>query len=108
MRLWRIRDRATFDRLRSEGVRRRSGPISVMALRLDDGFPPRVAFAVGRGVGPAVVRNRLRRRLRTVARELRLPSGAYLIGASREAAGLSVTELADRVRGALVEHGAPA
>lgn len=39
--------------------------------------PPRVAFAVPRSVGPAVVRNRLRRRVRghLVARRQRTPDG---------------------------------
>ena len=48
--------------------------------------PPRVGFSVGRAVGPAVVRNRLRRRLRAMssaaARDGRLPPGTYLLGAT--------------------------
>jgi ribonuclease P protein component len=59
----------------------------------DDGSAgqPRVAYAVGRHVGPAVVRNRARRRLRAAvsgyADELR-PGTAYLFGA--EAAVVSI------------------
>ena len=48
--------------------------------------PPRVGFAVGRRTGSAVVRNKLRRRLRAVMRELSdprrqpsFPRGDYLI-----------------------------
>ena len=65
----------------------------------DDTDPPRVAYAVGRGVGGAVVRNRLRRRLRTVMTELgpRLGSGAYLVGASPEAATLPFGVLREMV-----------
>jgi ribonuclease P protein component len=106
MRLWRIRDRATFQRLRTEGVRRRSGPITVTAVPLDDGQPPRVAFAIGRSVGHAVDRNRLRRRLRAVARDLDLPSGAYLVSARRDAVDCSTVQLADHVRAAALEQAA--
>jgi ribonuclease P protein component len=45
-----------------------------------------VAFAIGRRVGGAVVRNRLRRRIRALfeaeARASGLPSGWYLVGVS--------------------------
>ena len=62
--IWRIRDRATFDAL-ATGRRRRRGPISMTFLPGDPSVPPRVAYAVGKRVGPAVVRNRVRRRLRS-------------------------------------------
>ncbi|MEO7557355.1 MAG: ribonuclease P protein component [Acidimicrobiales bacterium] len=94
---WRIRDRRTFDDLRARGRRRRSGPVSVTALAVDDGRPPRVAYAIGKAVGPAVVRNRARRRLRAIAGELELPAGAYLIGISPEGAAVSYAELRDHV-----------
>jgi ribonuclease P protein component len=51
----------------------------------------RVAYAIGRQVGTAVVRNRLRRRLRAAVRELDrstggLPTGDYLVALRPEAA----------------------
>jgi len=64
--------------------------------------PPRVGFSVGRAVGPAVVRNRLRRRLRAMsssaAQDGRLPPGTYLLGATtttdlRTAAELTFDQL---------------
>ena len=59
--------------------------------------PPRVAFALGRALGPAVVRNRVRRRLRDMLRrassESHLPPGWYLFGASPAAASRSFVEL---------------
>jgi len=62
----------------------------------DPALPPRVAYAVGKRVGPAVVRNRVRRRLRAVAQahrgELR-PGGAYLFGAGPAAATAPFAEL---------------
>jgi ribonuclease P protein component len=52
-----------------------------------------VAFAVGVAVGPAVVRNRLRRRLRAILRNADLPGGLYLFGATPAAAALDFPEL---------------
>lgn len=59
--------------------------------------PPRVAFAIGRPVGGAVTRNRIRRRLQAALRELqtagRLPPGDYLMGGRVEVASLPWTDL---------------
>lgn len=51
--------------------------------------PPRVAFAVGRSVGDAVTRNRVRRHLRAAVREharILEPGVAYLVRATPDAA----------------------
>jgi ribonuclease P protein component len=63
---------------------------------LDDGVagPPRVAFAVGRQVGGAVVRNRVRRRLRELARGSELPGGAWLVTAGAGTANVDFPVLA--------------
>lgn len=62
----------------------------------DPSIPPRVAYAVGKRVGPAVVRNRVRRRLREATRahraELR-PGGTYLFGAAPAAASAPFAEI---------------
>lgn len=54
--------------------------------------PPRVAFVIGKAAGGAVVRNRIRRRIRAALQELvaagRLPAGTYLWGAGPAAAAL--------------------
>src|SRR4051794_27092213 len=63
---WRIRDRATFARLRASSTRSRVGPITVTFVHDEVGTPPRVAYSVGRKVGNAVVRNLVRRRLRAI------------------------------------------
>ncbi|MGH8991614.1 MAG: ribonuclease P protein component [Acidimicrobiia bacterium] len=92
---WRVRDRSTFSALATT-PRRRRGPISVTCLAGDEHVPPRVAYAVGRKVGGAVTRNRVRRRLRaSVARHRGAlqPGAAYLIGAGREAATMPFAEL---------------
>jgi ribonuclease P protein component len=66
-----------------------------------------VAYAIGRRVGGAVVRNRLRRRLRAIVAELapELVPGAYLVGAAPEAASLSFGELKAIVSHALKAVG---
>jgi ribonuclease P protein component len=67
---------------------------------LPGGNDVRVAYAIGRKVGPAVVRNRVRRRLREAVRELDrttggLGCGAYLVTVRPEAAGSTYRELRD-------------
>jgi len=52
-----------------------------------------VAYALGRAIGPAVVRNRLRRRLRALLAQSTLPPGLYLIGAQPSAAQRTSSEL---------------
>jgi ribonuclease P protein component len=92
---WRIQDRATFRALASR-PRHRRGPITLTSVASDDGHPPRVAYGVGRRVGTAVTRNRLRRRLRAVVAAHRSdlrPGTAYLFGAGPEATGASPAEL---------------
>lgn len=67
----------------------------------------RVAFAVGRQVGTAVVRNRVKRRLRAALVELeraddpRFTPGDYLVRAHRGADQLSYAELRDQLVSAL-------
>jgi ribonuclease P protein component len=74
--------RATFERLRKEGIRVRRGSLGLTYLPLAEG-ETQVAFAINRRVGTAVVRNRTRRRLRaaldTRRRTGHLPDGAYLV-----------------------------
>jgi ribonuclease P protein component len=93
--IWRIRDRATFAAL-ATGRRRRRGPISMTFLPGDPSLPPRVAYAVGKRVGPAVVRNRVRRRLRAATQTHRAelqPGGAYLFGAGPAASSAPFVEI---------------
>lgn len=54
-----------------------------------------MAYTIGRRVGPAVVRNRLRRRLRMIMRQAaaELRPGAYLVSAAPAAADLPYVEL---------------
>ncbi len=93
--IWRVRDRATFTALRRHGRRARSGPLTVTWLPGRSAQPPRVAYSISRTVGPAVVRNRIRRRLRAVVAEVAtdLAPGDYLIGVAPAAAHVSFAAL---------------
>jgi ribonuclease P protein component len=92
--LGRIRERAVFERFREEGRRVRHGSVWVSFIPEPEG-PPRVAFALGRTLGTAPMRNRARRRLRAAlaARQSELPGGWYLVGASPDIVRSSFQEI---------------
>jgi ribonuclease P protein component len=100
----RIQDRSTFQRFRTAARRTRAGELWCAALPDPAGREVRIAYAIGRPVGGAVVRNRLRRRLREIAREheASIPPGSYLIGARPAAVTTSPEELSTMFR-ALIE-----
>ena len=97
--LWRVRDRATFAALRREGRRRRAAAVTVTHLPAAESATtrPAVAFAIGRPVGGAVERNRLRRRMKAILAELDLAPGTYLVSAGPAATGLSAAELREQL-----------
>jgi ribonuclease P protein component len=92
--IWRIRERSAFTRLALEGRRTRAGVLWCTYIHDPTATPPRVAYALGRAIGPAVVRNRLRRRLQALLVGSSLPPGLYLFGAQPIAAQRSQSELA--------------
>jgi ribonuclease P protein component len=72
----------------------------------------RVAYAIGRPVGPAVVRNRLRRRLRAAVREIDatsggLPTGAYLVRLRPDAVPRSFDDLRTDLAAAMTTAARP-
>lgn len=104
--VWRITDRATFAALRSSRYRAGAGPVRVVYVPAAAGAP-RVAYAVGRQAGGAVVRNRIRRRLRAVVARLDgLAPGAYLLTAGSVVAVMPFDELT-AVVGRALERVAP-
>ncbi len=87
----RITTRAAFAELQRSRARGSSGPVRaafVPAQPSARGVFPQVGYAIGTQCGPAVVRNRLRRRAREVVRSQahRLPRGTYLLRFSPESA----------------------
>jgi ribonuclease P protein component len=76
-----IGSRRTFEALRHTSFRGRSGPLSVSYLQQSTWSRTEVAYAINRRVGNAVVRNRLRRRMRAIMSEQApsLPVGAYVV-----------------------------
>ena len=62
--------------------------------------PPRVAFSVPRSVGNAVIRNRVRRRLRAAVREhapALEPGAAYVVRAAPGAEDVPYTQLSSTI-----------
>lgn len=94
----RMRRRTEFDAAMRAGSRV-GRPLLVGYLLVRDGIaePPRIGFTVSRAVGPAVVRNRVRRRLRHLAAGYlqSLPEGSLLVlRANPPAATASQADLA--------------
>jgi ribonuclease P protein component len=83
--IWRIRGRQAFQNLARNGRRTRTQTLWCSFVNDPTAVPLRVAFSIGRAVGPATTRNRLRRRLRAImssaAPRAGLDSGWLLIGA---------------------------
>jgi ribonuclease P protein component len=105
--VWRVRDRQTFVALRSSGRRSRAAGLGLRWLPEDAG-PPRLALSVGRAVGSAPIRNRVKRRLREAFRSLApdLRPGAYLVTAGQSAASTSLTDLEVALRELVADTGA--
>lgn len=91
----RFHGRAPFERVARSGSRVRVGALWCTFVLDPLVSPPQVAYAIGRAVGPAVTRNRIRRRLRSLLRQQYhlLPAGLFLIGVRPEAAEQSFDEL---------------
>ncbi|MYH72619.1 MAG: ribonuclease P protein component [Acidimicrobiia bacterium] len=95
----RLRGRSAFARLRADGVRVDHGLLWVRFLPDPSLAAARVAYALPRQVGSAVIRNTIRRRLREIVGGLDrggaggLPAGLYLIGAKRGAGQIPHADL---------------
>lgn len=94
-----IRDRRTFEALRTDAIRVRRGHLSLAFLDDDPHGPSRLAFAIPKRVGGAVTRNRVRRRLRAIFADLvsgdadAVPSGALMVSVAPDAVNRTFTEL---------------
>lgn len=98
----RIRGRRTFAAIAAQGRTVRNGPLRVRFIAAPE-TEPQVGYAIGRSVGGAVLRNRVRRRVRAAVAQLNVPltSGYYLISADATAATLPYGELVDALRTAV-------
>lgn len=103
----RIRTRRRFARLATPSARGASGPLRVTYVDDPDASGVDVAFAVPRKVGPAVVRNRVRRRLRALVDAIDPPParGSYLIKCDIQTGQLTHDQLAHHLREALGRAG---
>lgn len=111
-RVARLTDRRDFVRVQTGGRRFRGGHLAVLVLPTPDaseGSPPRVGFTVSRKVGNAVVRNRVRRRLRELARvhsPCLSPSYDYVVIAYPAAADADFARLRDELGDLFARAGA--
>jgi ribonuclease P protein component len=108
----RLRRREDFTTTVRRGRRAARGPLVVHLLTvLPDGLGlPRTGFVIPKAVGGAVVRNRLRRRLRALlaARLTQLPATSALVVRALPGAGeLDFTELSSTLDTALRAASAP-
>ncbi len=81
----RLKRSAEFERVRRDGQTVRGGLLMLGALRLEETTAFRVGFVTSRRIGGAVVRNRVRRRLREVVRrnQSALVDGVWLVVIAR-------------------------
>jgi ribonuclease P protein component len=93
----RLRGRRAFADLAKRGRTVRSGPLRVRYLAAPG--DPRVGYAIGKRTGAAVVRNRIRRRLRAAVASASVPltSGFYLISTDASAERLPFDDLVSAV-----------
>ncbi len=85
----RLKHTREFGRVRSEGRTMRGGLLMLGVLTTETGEAFRVGVVTSRRVGGAVVRNRVRRRLKDIVRRHQhgLPRGLWLVVIARPAAG---------------------
>ncbi len=81
----RLRERRDFDAVFRDGVRLSRGVLTLRARARGDDGPGRFGFAVSSRLGGAVVRNRIKRRLRESARRSDAP-GLDLVVTARDGA----------------------
>ena len=95
----RLRRREEFRRALRDGNRTRDHLLSITAVESDNSdADPRYGFAIPKRVGGAVVRNRVKRRLRAIVGQSDHPKGwDYVIYAFPAASGATSAQLAASV-----------
>lgn len=99
---WRVRGRREFAEIHAAKVRRESGPLLVYA-RPNDLDRLRIGLSVGRRIGNAVRRNRVKRQLRDAFRNHRhdWPTGYDLLVVVRPHEPISVQSYAEHLGSAI-------
>jgi len=107
-RLGRLPQRADFLRLQSAGRKQVTPAFILQAAARPPtvaGTEPRVGFTVTKKIGNAVIRNRVRRRLRALAREVLVPTARtdldYVLIGRHDAVRRDYAAMADDMRRAL-------
>jgi ribonuclease P protein component len=96
-----LRRSSEFDRVFRSGRRTRSGPITVIVAP-GPSDTTRLGLVVGRKVGGAVERNRVKRRLRHAVRAVQPPPGIdVVVVGSADAATVPFDRLVEGLRAAL-------
>lgn len=98
-----LSSKKSLRRLTETGDRVRSRSLSLV-YRLDDSLDTiNVAYSVGKKVGKAVIRNKVKRRLRSLVREHsnQMPNGDYLVMVSPRVVDRRFNELRDEMRAIL-------
>jgi ribonuclease P protein component len=104
----RLRAKRDFERAYQQGRRVSMESFTMYIYVRGDDAPTRIGFVVGRRFGTHVARNRVKRRLRAVARALwtQMPHGYDLVCVARlPAATASVDALREQFRHALQQGG---
>ncbi len=102
----RLRKRAEFSAVYRKGRPYRSTLLIIRILRNEGFAHTRFGFAVGAALGKAVVRNKVRRRLREAARTLSLEPGWDIVVTARQGAQLaSYAQLRQELAGLLRRAG---
>jgi ribonuclease P protein component len=94
----RLTDSSEYERLRRDGITRRGKLLMLNVMPVENSGPWRAGFITSRRLGSAVVRNRVRRRLREIVRrhQHELRKGFwFVIVARHEAATASYCALED-------------
>ncbi len=102
----RIRRRADFQRISKEGAKYRSTHFRVSIC--SNGLPHRrLGITIGKNIGSAVRRNRLKRLIREFFRQNkgRLPGSSDLVITAKEgAAGLNFWQVSEELKGLFMER----
>jgi ribonuclease P protein component len=107
----RLRSRGEFAQVTRRGTRAGASALVVYLWPGDPRSSSRAGFVVSRAVGPAVIRNQVRRRLRHLVRDRldRVPAGSRLVvRATPSAAGATSATLAAQLDRALDRLVTPA